>query len=106
MEQGGEATRRAEDRGLGPVLGGLVIDAVDAATFGPVGVWLGLPAGALAGWLLTRPAAHRLPPWRRAALVVLAAVYCAVPWTAPFPVATGLALAARWLSPASRGRSR
>ncbi len=84
-------------RALGPVLPGLVIDAVDAATFGPLGIWLGPLLGGPAGWFLARQAG--LGRGHAALLAAATAVYCAVPFTAAIPVGTLVGAWARFVLP-------
>lgn len=81
--------------GLGPVLGGLILDAVDLATFGPIGLKFGLPAGALAGWLLS--GAYQLQPRTRWLVAGLSGLYCMLPLTSFIPAATLVAVASRFL---------
>lgn len=74
------------NRAFGPVAAGMVIDFVDFATFGPLGLVLGLPVGGLAGyWMGTA-----LGLSRRASVgcAVAAAIYCTLPGTELIPLAT------------------
>jgi hypothetical protein len=73
-------------RGLGPLAAGAIIDAVDLATFGPVGVWIGMLAGGAVGWWLAPSLGFsRRHRWLCAALT---GVYCTLPMTGFLPVAT------------------
>jgi len=63
---------------FGPVGAGLIIDAVDFVTFGPVGLALGFPIGAAAGYWLARSLI----------CAVIAGVYCTIPGTELLPLGT------------------
>jgi len=71
---------------FGPVIAGLIIDFIDLATFGPVGLFLGPPVGGLAGYWLGRA----LGLSQRHALYcgLAAGLYCTVPFTEVLPIAT------------------
>lgn len=86
-------TRRA-NRAFGPILAGLIIDLVDFATFGPLGLVLGFPVGGLAGYWMGRALGFD----RRAALwcALAAGVYCTLPGTEILPLATILGACARF----------
>ena len=75
---------------LSPVLAGVLLDLLDFATFGPIGLWAGAVVGGLAGYLLARAMgfARRWP-----AAVVVAGAYCMLPFTAFVPLATAAGLA-------------
>ncbi len=74
------------NRSFGPIAAGVVIDLVDAATFGPIGLVLGLPLGGLAGYWMGRAMGMRA---RAAAWCALAAgIYCTIPGTEFLPLAT------------------
>ncbi len=78
-----------------PAMAGLAIDALDLATFGPVGLWAGIPLGAAVGfWLAPELGFPRRSRWLCAALTGL---YCALPLTGFLPLATIAASAARVL---------
>jgi len=85
-------------RAIGPVLSGLIIDVLDLATLGGVGMSLGFLLGTPAGWYLAR----NLGLDRRRALYVALAcgVYCAIPVTSPVPIATLLGVWVRARQPA------
>lgn len=81
--------------------GGLLLDLLDLATPGPVGLELGLPLGAVAGWLLA--SRGRTAPGLRLALALLAGAYCMLPWTEPLPLATVASVLLRALAGGERG---
>lgn len=69
-----------------PILAGGLIDAVDLATFGPIGLSLGLLAGGLVGWWLAPLlgfAQHRR--WLGS---LLSGLYCMIPFTSLLPLAS------------------
>jgi hypothetical protein len=80
-----DLARRA-NYAFGPVLAGLVIDLIDFATFGPIGLLLGFPIGGLAGYWMGRALGleRHIALWCGAA----AGVYCTIPGTRFLPVAT------------------
>lgn len=84
-EQAPELARRL-NRAFGPIVAGLIIDLVDFATFGPVGLALGLPIGWLAGyWMGTALGlSKRASVW----CAVAAGIYCVMPGTEVIPLAT------------------
>ncbi len=71
---------------FGPVGAGLIIDAVDFVTFGPVGLALGFPIGAAAGYWLARSLRLETNPSLLCALC--AGVYCTIPGTELLPLGT------------------
>jgi len=71
---------------FGPVVAGLIIDAVDLVTFGPVGLALGVPIGAAAGYWLAR--SLRLETNASLICAVMAGVYCTIPGTELLPLGT------------------
>jgi hypothetical protein len=71
---------------FGPVGAGLIIDAVDFVTFGPVGLALGFPVGAAAGYWLARSLRLETNPSLLCALI--AGVYCTIPGTELLPLGT------------------
>jgi hypothetical protein len=83
-ENGSETTSRAA--ALGPILAGLLLDLVDFATYGPVGIWAGLAVGGLASYWLAAGLGVR--PERRLTYALVGGLYCMMPFTAFFPVAT------------------
>lgn len=79
-------TTRRLNRAFGPVVAGLIIDLVDLATFGPIGLFLGLLVGGLAGYWMGRA----LGLSRKSSLyfALVAGVYCTIPGTEFIPLAT------------------
>ena len=71
---------------LAPVLAGALIDAVDFATFGPIGLSLGLLAGGLVGWWLSPLLGFQ--SHRRWLGALLSGLYCMIPFTSLLPLAT------------------
>ena len=69
-------------------MAGLLLDMADLATWGPLGLKIGLPVGALAGWLLAPSLG--VPPQRRWLCALVAGVYCMLPFTAFLPLGTVL----------------
>jgi hypothetical protein len=69
---------------------GMTLDLLDLVSLGPVGLKIGFPIGALAGYALF--SLLQLPPKRRLLYSIAAGIYCAVPATAPLPLGTLLAL--------------
>ena len=82
------------NRAFGPVVAGLIIDFVDLAMFGPIGVYLGLPIGGFAGYWMGRALGLERKPSLLCAL--LAGVYCMIPGTEMIPVATVVGALARY----------
>ena len=93
-ECGRESLLTRLHRALGPLAGGLILDFVDIATFGPVGLLGGFVVGGLAGWWVS--SIYEFSPRSRLALAALAAVYTAVPLTEPLPLATAISALARF----------
>jgi len=80
-------------RALGPVLAGFIIDVIDFATFGAIGLYLGFLMGAPAGWYLAR--AFGLGRRQSLYAALACGVYCTIPVTSPIPVAMLLGVWAR-----------
>jgi hypothetical protein len=79
---------------LGPLGTGIVLDALDFATFGPVGIMLGAVVGGTAGWILGQY--ERFDRSVRIGFALCAAAYLTIPLTEPIPLATILFLLARF----------
>ena len=82
------------NRAFGPVVAGLVIDFVDLATFGPIGLYLGLPIGAFAGYWMGRALGFERKPSLLCAFA--AGIYCMIPGTEMIPIATVVGALARY----------
>ena len=81
---------------LSPLGAGIVLDLLDAATFGPIGIGCGVLVGGLAGWYLGK--FEGLDPNLRFALALCAAAYMTVPFTEAIPAATVLLFLARFFA--------
>jgi hypothetical protein len=83
------------NRAFGPVVAGLIIDFVDLATFGPIGLYLGLPIGGAAGFWMGRC----LGLSNKASLLcaLAAGIYCTIPGTEMLPLATLVGALARYV---------
>ncbi|MBI5865224.1 MAG: hypothetical protein HZB38_12085 [Planctomycetes bacterium] len=86
---------RRANRAFGPIVAGLIIDALDLVTFGPVGLIVGLPIGGLAGFWMGR--CLNLKPAACWLCAVLAGVYCMMPFTELLPLATIVGAYARFM---------
>jgi hypothetical protein len=79
---------------LAPWAGGLLLDALDLATFGPVGIYGGFLVALFVGWWLA--SSHGFSRRGCAFIAVLSAVYIATPFTEVIPAATAVALLSRF----------
>ena len=88
------------NRAFGPVVAGIIIDLVDLATFGPIGLVLGLPIGGAAGFWMGRC----LGLSKKVSLLcaLAAGVYCTIPGTEMLPIATLIGAAARYFESAPK----
>ena len=73
-------------RSFGPLAGGMLLDAADLLTWGPVGMYLGPVVGGFLGWWLAR--VYRLGVIGQCVVITLVVVYCTLPGTALLPLAT------------------
>lgn len=91
-DSGNDTSRRRETPSrkslLGPILAGLMLDLLDFATYGPIGIWFGLVTGGLGGYFLASSMGVRRE--RRIWYALVAGLYCMLPFTAFLPVATVL----------------
>ena len=87
---------------FGPILGGIIIDFTDLATFGPFGIYAGMIIGGGVGYWVA--SLYRLSKNQRIMIALLSGVYCAMPGTEFIPVATIIGAGIRFLSP-SFGRT-
>lgn len=81
---------------LGPLGAGILLDLLDAATFGPIGLGCGVLVGGIAGWYLGK--FEGLAPNLRFALALCAAAYMTIPFTEAIPAATVLLFLARFFA--------
>ncbi len=73
-------------RAFGPLGGGLLLDAVDLATFGVIGFYLGPILGGILGWWLS--SVYGFGTLGQCMIIVLIVVYFTLPGTSVVPVAT------------------
>lgn len=95
---------RRANRVFGPIMAGLIIDLVDFATFGPIGLVLGLPVGGIVGYWMGRA----LGFGRRGSMwcAVAAGVYCTIPGTEFIPLATIVGACARFQEKPGRNKRK
>lgn len=100
-----EPSAGAAERAFGPVVAGLLIDLIDLATFGPIGLVLGLLFGGAVAWYICT--LYRLPLKQKLCWALAAGVYCTIPFTEFIPVGTltGAFVRYRELKEEERGRS-
>jgi len=82
-------------RALGPILAGMLLDLLDLATFGPIGIYAGFIVGAIVGWWIG--GLYRFPKSLKIATSILAGIYMTVPMTEFIPIATLIGGVARFL---------
>jgi len=80
---------------LGPLAAGIMLDVLDLATFGMVGIFIGALVGAYAGWVIGE--FEGLNKDGRTTLACCAAIYMMIPMTEPLPIATAFSLIARFM---------
>ena len=80
-------------RALGPILGGLLLDFTDLATFGPMGILGPVLGAAVVLWICSL---YRFSVKTKIILAFLGGVYCTMPMTEPFPIATLICAACRF----------
>lgn len=81
---------------LGPWGAGIILDMLDLATFGPIGIIAGAIVGGYAGWILGE--CEGFDRSIRIAFAICAAAYMTIPFTEPIPAATILILVARYFT--------
>lgn len=81
-------------RALGPLAGGLLLDALDMATFGPLGIYVGWLIGYVVGWWMA--SFYNFRPAGRFLFASIAAIYLTLPMTEFVPVATLVSAFARF----------
>jgi hypothetical protein len=90
---------------LGPLGAGIILDVLDLATFGPIGIIVGALVGGYAGWILGD--CEGFDRNIRIAFAICAAAYMTIPFTEPIPAATILILTARFFAgPSARAVSQ
>ena len=77
-----------------PIIGGLILDFADLATFGPIGLFGGMFVGSLIGWLIS--GIYDFSPKGRLIYAFLAGLYCTIPGTFFIPLATIVSALARF----------
>jgi hypothetical protein len=80
-------------RALGPILGGLLLDFTDLATYGPMGILGPFLGAAVVLWICSL---YRFSVRTKILLAFLGGIYCMVPMTEPFPIATLVCAACRF----------
>ena len=80
---------------IGPIAGGMILDAADLITFGPLGIYAGAIVGVVVGFWIT--SIYGLSLAWRIFWAAAAALYCTVPMTELFPVATGISAVAPYV---------
>lgn len=71
---------------LFPILGGIILDCADLATYGPAGLYTGMIVGGIVGWLISE--FYDYSKKQRVVFAILAGVYCSTPGTFLLPLAT------------------
>ena len=69
---------------LGPLSAGILLDVLDLATFGPIGLFAGALVGGYAGWILGELEGFERNT--RIAVAVCAAIYMTLPLTEPIAI--------------------
>ncbi len=77
-----------------PIIGGLILDFADLATFGPIGIYLGMAVGCTIGWLIG--GIYEFSNKSRIIFTLLAGIYCMIPGTFYMPIATVISAVARF----------
>lgn len=93
-------TLRKLYRALGPLAGGILLDTLDLATFGPFGLYVGWLVGLTVGWWIA--SMHDFGTFGKAIFAALAALYLTMPMTELFPIATTVSAVARFRGKADR----
>ncbi len=79
---------------LFPILGGLILDFADLATFGPIGLYAGMIVGCTVGWLIS--GIYGFSRNGRVIFSLLAGIYCTIPGTFFLPLATVISAMTRF----------
>ena len=81
-------------RSIGPIAGGLILDLVDLATFGPIGLFGGWILGTAVGFWIA--SIYGFSKQAKINIAILAGLYCMIPFTEPVPLATIVSALARF----------
>jgi|FLOH01.1.fsa_nt_gi hypothetical protein len=73
-------------RMLGPLGGGILLDTLDLATFGPFGIYFGWFIGLIVGWWMA--SIYQFGTVGKFVFASLAAIYLTLPMTEFVPIAT------------------
>ena len=80
------STLERTQRAIGPIAAGMILDAGDLMTFGPLGIYAGFLVGSTVGFWLTGMYGFKTPA--RLFWSCVAGIYCTAPFTEVFPIAT------------------
>ena len=69
-----------------PIMGGVILDCADLATYGPAGLYTGMIVGCTVGWFISEY--YDYSKKGRVVFAILAGVYCTTPGTFFLPLAT------------------
>jgi len=86
LETAKPSTAQRLHHAVGPIAGAMILDASDLMTFGPLGIYTGLLVGSGVGFWLTGLYGFKMPA--RIFWSCVAGIYCTVPFTEMFPIAT------------------
>ena len=77
-------------KALSPIIAGLIIDAADFATLGPIGLYFGMIVGfGAAYWVCST---YQFSRNKRILFSIFTGIYCTLPFTAYLPAATLIGL--------------
>ncbi|PCJ52889.1 MAG: hypothetical protein COA70_10815 [Planctomycetota bacterium] len=81
-------------RALGPIAGGILLDVLDLATFGPFGFYVGWLIGLTVGWWMA--GIYGFETLGKTVFACMAAIYLTMPFTELLPLATMISAFARF----------
>jgi hypothetical protein len=96
--------RTAAERAFGPVVAGMIIDVIDFATFGPLGLMFGLVFGGGVAWYIC--SLYGLTFKQKLAWSLAAGIYCTIPGTEFIPVGTMVGACVRYWELKADARDR
>ena len=73
-------------RTFGPLAGGVILDAADLITMGPIGIFGGMIVGSAVGWWVS--SIYQYSKQSRLIWAAISGIYCMMPFTAVLPLAT------------------